>query len=1093
MWIVQLALRRPYAFIAASLLIAILGVVSALRMPTDIFPFINLPVVSVIWAYNGLPAEEVENRITTICERAITTVTSDVEHIESSSLNGLSIIKVYLHQRADVGRAVGTIASLCQTLLRVYPQGTTPPLITSFNASDVPILQLGLGSKTLSESELFDLGLNFIRTGLSGVPGASIPLPYGGKQRQVMVDLDPQALQAKGLSATDVATALNSQSIIIPSGSVKIGDTEYAVQLNGAPDTIETFNNLPVKRVNGATILLKDIAQVHDGYAVQTNIVHADGRRSSMINVLRSGGASTIAVVQGIKDALPRVLAGLPTELKVETLSDQSIFVRAAVDQVIHEAITAACLTALLILLLLGSFRSTFIVVTSIPLSILTSLICLQLTGQTINTMTLGGFALAVGMLVDDATVEVENIHRNTAMGKGIVQAILDGAEQIAVPTFVSTLSICIVFVPVILLSEPARSLFVPLGMAVVFAMMASYLLSRTIVPVMAQALLRHEHHGQAESGSTRSKRSLFSAIHLFVEGGFEKLRGSYRELLAFALEHRVKCLIAFCAFYISAAALVPFIGQDFFPQVDSGQLRLHVTVPTGTRIEETERIFLKIESAIRELIPHEDLKAILDNIGLPTSGINLAYGDNLTISNFDGEILVSLAPEHKESSAHYARALRTMFKERFPECGLFFQPADIVSQILNAGLPAPIDVQVTGKKKQVNYEIAKAVKERLEKIPGAVDVTLHQITDSPQLKLDVDRARATELGLSERDVASSLLINLSSSFQVAPTFWVNPQNGVNYNVAVQTPTHRLASVEDLMRTELTGANPAPGTSSQMLSNLAKLSRGSTPAVVNHYRIQPVYDIYVNVQDRDLGGVVSDIKKVLQEFEPQLPKGSYFVVRGQAEAMNSAFTGLLGGIAFALILVYLLLVINFHSWIDPVIILMAIPGAFAGIVWGLFATATTLSVPALMGAMMSIGVASANSILMITFANDELEAGRSAKESALNAGYTRFRPVLMTALAMVIGTLPMALGLGEGGSQNAPLGRAVIGGLLSATLSTLFFVPVIFSLVRARTKPGHGHGGHPQDDPGPDFNSPGPARQNDDKEDSAAHNLALRQ
>jgi multidrug efflux pump subunit AcrB len=744
-------------------------------------------------------------------------------------------------------------------------------------------------------------------------------------------------------------------------------------------------------------------------------------------------------------------------------------------------------------LLLLGSFRSTFIVVTSIPLSILTSLICLQLTGQTINTMTLGGFALAVGMLVDDATVEVENIHRNMAMGKGIVQAILDGAEQIAVPTFVSTLSICIVFVPVILLSEPARSLFVPLGMAVVFAMMASYLLSRTIVPVMAQALLRHEHHGQAESGSTSSKRSLFSAIHLFVEGGFEKLRGSYRELLAYALEHRVKCLIAFCAFYLSAAALVPFIGQDFFPQVDSGQLRLHVTVPTGTRIEETERIFLKIESAIRELIPHQDLKAILDNIGLPTSGINLAYGDNLTISNFDGEILVSLSPEHKESSAHYARALRTMFKERFPECGLFFQPADIVSQILNAGLPAPIDVQVTGKKKQVNYEIAKAVKERLEKIPGAVDVTLHQITDSPQLKLDVDRARATELGLSERDVASSLLINLSSSFQVAPTFWVNPQNGVNYNVAVQTPTHRLASVEDLMRTELSGANPAPGTSTQMLSNLAKLSRGSTPAVVNHYRIQPVYDIYVNVQDRDLGGVVSDIKKVLQEFEPQLPKGSYFVVRGQAEAMNSAFTGLLGGIAFALILVYLLLVINFHSWIDPVIILMAIPGAFAGIVWGLFATATTLSVPALMGAMMSIGVASANSILMITFANDELEAGRSAGESALNAGYTRFRPVLMTALAMVIGTLPMALGLGEGGSQNAPLGRAVIGGLLSATLSTLFFVPVIFSLVRARTKPGHGHGGHPQDDNGPDFNSPGPARQEDDKEDSAAHNLALRQ
>lgn len=1050
MWIVQLALRRPYAFVAASLLIAILGIVSAMRMPTDIFPFINLPVVSVIWSYTGLPAEEVESRITTICERAITTVTADVEHIESSSINGIAIIKVYLHQRADVGKAVGTIASLCQTLLKVYPQGTTPPLITSFNASDVPILQLGLGSKTLSESELFDLGLNFIRTGLSGVPGASIPLPYGGKQRQVMVDLDPQALQAKGLSATDIAAALNSQSIIIPSGSVKIGDTEYAVQLNGSPDTIETFNNLPVKRLNGATVLLKDVAQVHDGYAVQTNIVHADGRRSSMLNVLRSGGASTIAVVQGIKDALPRVLAGLPAALKVETLSDQSIFVRAAVDQVIHEAVTAACLTALLILLLLGSFRSTLIVITSIPLSILASLICLQVTGQTINTMTLGGFALAVGMLVDDATVEVENIHRNMAMGKNIVQAILDGAEQIAVPTFVSTLAICIVFVPVILLSEPARSLFVPLGMAVVFAMLASYLLSRTIVPVMAQALLRKQDHGP----------SLMARLHQRVEAGFEVIRRHYRQLLAYSLQHRRACLATFSLFYISAAMLVPFIGQDFFPQVDSGQLRLHVTVPTGTRIEETERTFLRIEAAIRELIAPEDLKAILDNIGLPTSGINLAYGDNLTISNFDGEILISLSPEHKKSSAYYARALRRMFKERFPECSLFFQPADIVSQILNAGLPAPIDVQVTGKQKRVNYEIAQALKKRLAKIPGAVDVTLHQITDSPQLKLDVDRSKAAELGLNQRDVASSLLINLSSSFQVAPTFWVNPANGVNYNVAVQTPTYKMASVEDLMRTEFTASNTTSagattgGTTSnhQMLANLANLSRGTTAAVVNHYRIQPVYDIYVNVQDRDLGSVVTDIKAVLKDFEPQLPKGSYFVMRGQAEAMNSAFTGLLGGIAFALILVYLLLVINFHSWVDPLIILMAIPGAFAGIVWALFATATTLSVPALMGAMMSIGVASANSILMITFANDELEEGGNSTQAALNAGFTRFRPVLMTAMAMVIGTLPMALGLGEGGSQNAPLGRAVIGGLLSATASTLFFVPVIFSLVRARLR-----------------------------------------
>jgi multidrug efflux pump subunit AcrB len=1068
-----------------ALLITILGVVSALRMSTDIFPFINQPVVTCIWSYTGLPAEEVENRMTTICERAITTVTSDIEHIESSSLTGLAVIKIYLHQGADVGKAVGTIGSLCQTILKVFPPGITPPLITSFNASDVPILQLGLGSKTLSESELFDYGLNFIRTGLSGVPGASIPLPYGGKQRQVMVDLEPQALLAKGLSAYDVVTALNAQNIIIPSGTAKIGDTEYAVQLNNSPQAIEAFNNMPIKIVNGATIYLKDVALVHDGYAVQTNIVHHDGRRSTLLNVLRSGGASTIAVVKGVRERLPKVMASLPPALHVEPLCDQSLFVQAAIKGVVNEAVTASCLTAILILLLLGSWRSTIIVVISIPLSILCSLIGLNLFGQTINTMTLGGLALAVGMLVDDATVEVENIHRNMHLGKPIVKAILDGAAQIATPTFVSTLSICIVFVPVVLLNEPARSLFVPLGMSVVFAMMASYLLSRTVVPLMARNLLTAESTHPDDKKDDKPHRPwvtsrIITALHNIVEGGFEWLRNHYRELLAFCLRHKPATIIGFVLFYVGSYCLIPFLGQDFFPQVDGGQLRMHLICRTGQRIEETEREFLRIESAIREVIPKDEIKAILDNIGLPTSGINLAYGDNITMSNFDGEILISLSEERTKSTFEYARELRRMLSKRFPEVSFFFQPADIVSQILNAGLPAPIDIQVTGKKKAENFELAKIVRDKVATVRGAVDVTLHQLVNGPQIKLEVDRSKAMQFGLTERDVANSLLINLSSSFQVAPNFWVNPKNGVNYNLAVQMPTAKLSSVEEVMSTQLptvsSGGIAAPTPASvpndgsalkaaasrynqnQLLANVAQMSRGVTSAIVSHYRIQPVYDIYVNIQDRDLGGVTQDIRVILDQLKGKLPKGSEFIVRGQADAMNSAFIGLIGGIAFALVLVYLLLVVNFHSWVDPLIILMAIPGAFAGIAWSLFATQTSFSVPALMGAMMSIGVASANSILMITFANEQLDEGEEPLASALNAGATRFRPVMMTAAAMIIGTLPMALGLGEGGSQNAPLGRAVIGGLLAATAGTLFFVPVIFALIRTRFRRVHHDG-----------------------------------
>lgn len=1044
MWIVKLALRRPYTFVVVSLLISILGIVSITRMPTDIFPTINIPVVSVIWSYNGLPAEEMENRITTICERAITTVTSDIEHIESSSLDGISVIKVYLQQGADVGRGVGTIASLCQTLLRIYPQGTTPPLITSFSASDVPVLQLGVGSKTLSEQELFDYGMNFIRTGLSGVEGASIPLPYGGKSRQVMVDLDPQALQSKGLSATDVSVALAAQNVILPSGKAKIGSQQIAVQLNSTPETIEAFNNLPIKQINGSTVYLRDVAHVRDGFAVQTNIVHQNGRRSTLLNVLRNGSASTIAVVERVRKALPQVLATVPKEIDVQLLADQSVFVKGAISGVVREAAIAAGLTALLILVLLGSWRSTVVVAISIPLSILAAISCMFAMHQTLNIMTLGGLALAVGMLVDDATVEVENIHRNLSLGKPIVTAILDGAQQIATPAFVSTLAICIVFVPVILLSEPARSLFVPLGMAVVFSMMFSYFLSRTLVPVMCLYLLKG-HENEADSQTV----GVFAAVHLFVISIFDAVRDKYAQVLRYFIAHKGLTATFFACFFGLSAMLIPFVGMDYFPQVDAGQLRMHLRAPTGTRLEETERLFLRIEEEIKVLLAPGDLASILDNIGLPASGISLAYGDNITTSEFDGEILISLHEHHKVSTFEYSKKIREMLRKKFPQVTCFFQPADIVSQILNAGLPAPIDIQVTGRNKKANYQIAQKLRDKVAAVRGATDVTLQQITNAPQMRLTVDRTKASQLGLSQRDIASSLLISLSSSFQTAPGFWVNPENGVNYPVAVQTPEHRMGGLDEIMQTPITG--PA-ATKPQLLQNLATANRGMTATVVNHYKIQPVYDVFANVQGRDLGGVMADVEKIVASVKKDLPRGSTCIIRGQAQSMTSAFVGLASGLVFALLLVYLLLVVNFQSWTDPLIILMALPGAASGILWALFATQTTFSVPALMGAIVSIGVASANSILLITFANDQIKEGATAEEAALNAGFTRFRPVIMTAAAMIIGMLPMALGFGEGGAQNAPLGRAVIGGLSVATFATLLFVPCVFALVRKKTK-----------------------------------------
>jgi len=1044
MWIVQLAIRRPYTFVVVSMLIALLGILSITRMPVDIFPSINLPVVSVIWSYTGLTPDEMRDRIVTVSERAMTTVTSEIEHLESSSVNGIGVIKVYLRQGSDVGKSVALMSSVNQTILKILPPGITPPLVTAFSTSDVPVMQLGVGSKTLSEAELYDYGLSFIRPRLATAGGCSIPIPYGGKQRQVMVDINTNQLNAKGLSPADVTNALNLQNLILPSGTAKIGTKEYPVKMNSSPQQLDELNMYPIKQVGDATIYFKDIGSVHDGFATQTNIVNQNGRRSTLLNVLRSGGASTLAVVDNIKKALPPLMETLPKELNIEILTDQSIFVKAAIKQVVSEAVTASILTGLLMLCILGSWRSTIIVITSIPLAILASIICLNASGQTLNTMTLGGLALAVGMLVDDATVEVENIHRNLAMKKPIVKAILDGASQIATPAFVSTLAICIVFVPVVLLTEPTRSLFVPLGMAVVFAMLASYFLSRTLVPVMARYLLsEHDEH------ESEKPVGFFGRIYHWIDERFNALRDSYHRLLDRALDHRGKVVAGFLCAYACCLALTPFVGQDFFPAVDGGQLRLHIIAPKGSRIEETERVFKDVEAQIRTVIPQDEINVITQNLGLPASGINLAYGDNITFSDFDGEMLISLKPEHHTSIFEYEKQIRKLLRDKMPAISFFFQPADITSQILNAGLPAPIDIQVSGRDLTKDYEIALALQKKIALVPGAVDVTLLQVPDENQLMVNVNRTKAIELGLTQHDVANSVLDSLTSSFQTVPNYWVNPKNGVNYNVAVQTPTYQINTIDDISTLPVFAAANKPPI---LLKTVAQFARGTTSAISSHYQIMPVFDIYVNTQDRDLGGVSEDTRKIVDDLRKSLPRGVFVAIRGQSLSMNAAFGGLLSGLVFALALVYMLLVINFQSWLDPLIILMASPGTLSGIVLMLFLTQTTFSVPALMGAIMSIGVASANSILMVTFAEERRQEGLDPIKSASEAGFTRFRPVIMTALAMIIGMLPMATGLGEGGSANAPLGRAVIGGLLVATFATLFFVPVIFSLLK-RNRP----------------------------------------
>jgi len=1046
MWIVKLALRRQYTFIVMAVLILVMGLFTISRTPTDVFPSIDIPVVTVIWSYNGFSPDDMAKRICTISERAATTTVANIEHIESQSMPGISVIKFYFQPGTKVEVGIAQLTSIMQTLLRAFPLGTTPPLIVASSASSVPILQMGLGGKGMSETELYDAGTNFLRTQLATIQGAAIATPYGGKPRQIMVDLDIPALESKGLSPIDVNNAITLNNLILPSGTEKIGSREYNVFLNGSPDAVEALNNMPIKQVNGSMVFIRDVAHVRDGFAVQTNIVRTNGVRSSLLTVLKSGDASTLSVVDRVKKALPKIMTTLPPSMTVTPLFDQSIFVRASVQGVIKEAATAACLTAAMILVFLGSWRSTLIVAVSIPLAILTSIVCLGFLGQTMNTMTLGGLALAVGILVDDATVTIENIHLNISQGKSLTRAIMDGAQQIAAPTFVATISICIVFVSVIFLTGPAKFLFTPLAMAVVFAMLASYLLSRTLVPVMVKLMLHKEmdmyvsEHG---TGTSASKDPFFR-FHQGFNKRFDNFRNSYVALLSSCLHHRGRTLFLFCTLFASGAILIPFVGQDFFPQVDAGQFRLHVRAPSGTRIEETARIFEQVEETIKETIPTKELNMTLDNIGLPVSGINLAYSDSATIGAADGEILVQLKEEHSPTPEYIAK-LRKIFRHKYPDLTFFFQPADIVNQILNYGLPAPIDVQVVGRSPK-NYNVAVAIANDVKKIPGAVDVHVHQVLNTPSINVKVDRDRAKDMGLSELDVANNLLVSLSSSGQASPNFWLDPKNGVSYGISVQTPQYKMNSIRDLQDTPINSSTGA----SELLSNVATINRGTSAQNINHYDVQTVFDVFANVQGRDLGGVSRDINGVLAKYENHLPRGSSLTVRGQVQSMNESFIGLGTGIVFAILLVYLLLVVNFQSWVDPFIIIMALPGALSGILWTLFGTHTTFSVPSLMGTIMCIGVGTANSILIVTFANDRRHMGDSALDAALAAGYTRLRPVLMTALAMIVGMLPMALGLGEGGEQNAPLGRAVIGGLAVATFSTLLFVPVVYSRLRSK-------------------------------------------
>jgi CzcA family heavy metal efflux pump len=1071
MWIVRLALRRPYTFVVFALLILILGVFSIETMPTDIFPNIDIPVVTVVWNFNGLSAQEMANRIVTNSERGMTTTVNDIEHIESQSLNGLALIKIFFQPHVNIASAVAEITAISQVQLRSLPPGSLPPFIIQYNASSVPILMLGLSGQGLNEQRLSDLGTNTIRTQLATIEGAQTPFPYGGKQRQIQVDLDLQALQAKGLSPVDVVNAISVQNLIAPSGTMKIDRFEYAVETNSAPQVIDELNNLPIKAVNGAVIYIRDVAHVRDGNPPQTNILRVDGQRSIMMAIMKTGSASTLDIIKSVHEKLDSTAlrGSIPPQMQIKSLSDQSIFVRGAIDGVVREAIIAACLTAIMILIFLGSWRSTIIIAVSIPLSILCSLSVLSMLHETINIMTLGGMALAVGILVDDATVAIENINRYLESGKELEQSILDGSAQIAVPALVSTLAICIVFVPMFFLGGVARYLFVPMAEAVVFAMLASYFLSRTLVPTMAKYLLKE--HDDAESQRKRFSRNPFVRFQQGFESGFENFRRAYLRLLTLCVDHAPVFLLLFLLFAVGSLGLAPFLGQDFFPSVDSGQFKIHVRARTGTRIEETAALCDRVDSTIRQQIPAKEVVSIVDNIGLPYSGLNLSYSTSAPIGPADADIQVQLTEDHHPTAA-YVERLRAELASQYPGVTFYVLPVDIVTQILNFGLSAPIDIQIVGPDLYGNRALAERMLNEVRYVPGAADARIQQPFNYPMMKVDVDRTRAQQIGLTQKDVAQSLLVALSGSFQTTPSFYLDPKSGVTYNVAIQAPQYKIDSLAALQSLPVNGpgmaqpaksstGSPGPQHTEQVLGNLASITPGAELGTVSHYNVQPVIDIYANVDGTDLGSVTRKIETIIDKHRAELPRGSQFILRGQSETMKSSYIGLLGGLVFSILLVYLLIVVNFQSWLDPFLIISALPAALAGIVWFLFLTGTRLSVPALTGAIMCMGVATANSILVVSFAREQLEIlVGDARTAALNAGFVRLRPVLMTALAMIIGMVPMALGLGDGGEQNAPLGRAVIGGLLLATFATLFFVPAFFSVVHGwlegRRKAAHG-------------------------------------
>ncbi|HHF7344917.1 TPA: efflux RND transporter permease subunit [Legionella feeleii] len=1044
MWLVRIALSRPYTFVVLALMLLIIGPLAILRTPTDIFPDIDIPVVSVVWGFSGMPPQQMSDLITSIFERAATTTVNDIEHIESESLLGVSVTKLFFHNDVDIAVALSQVTAIAQTLLKQLPPGQTPPLVLSYNAATVPVLQLILTSQTLPEQDLYDLGNNFIRTQLATVQGAALPFPYGGKIRQVQVDLQPEKMQTYGVSAQDISAVINTQNLILPAGTEKIGLYEYLVKLNASPLTTDEFNNFPVKALpHGGVLYIRDVAHVRDGFPPQTNIITVNGKRAVMMSVQKTGNASTLNIVSRVKALLPTIKDMMPAALNLSTFGDQSIFVLAAIDGVIREGIIAACLTGLMILIVLGSWRSTFIIALSIPLSILASLTILSALGETINIMTLGGLALAVGILVDDATVAIENINWNLEQGKEVEQAILDGAEQIAIPALVSTLCICIVFVPMFYLGGVAQYLFAPLAEAVIFAMLASYILSRTLVATMAKYLLKkHEPIHDPDS------LSRFQRFHAGFERWFERFRQRYLTLLTKALDNRKVFILSFLGFIlVSIALLAPWLGSNFFPSVDAGQIKLHLQAPTGTRVEETARLAGEIGHVVRKLVPEEELFSIVANIGLPVSGINLSYSNSATNGASDADILIALQENHKPTD-DYIRDLRPLLQKKFPGVTFSFLPADIVNQTLNFGLPSAIDIQVIGLKQEENIRYASKVLERLKHVPGVVDAHLRQAFNYPGFLVESNRSRARELGYSQFDIANNLLITLSGSFQTSPTFWVNPKNHVSYPVATQTPQYYMNSLQALGN--ITVANATKDTDPQILGAMMHAKRTMEPVVVSHYNVQPVIDIFASIQDTDLGSVSKAINKIVKDTKKDLPKGSSVVVRGQIQTKDEAFTGLYLGLIFSILLVYLLIVINFQSWLDPFIIITALPAALAGIVWMLFLTHTTLSVPALTGAIMCMGVATANGILVISFARDHMKEGHDPFTSALEAGKSRIRPVLMTASAMIIGMFPMALGMGDGGEQNAPLGRAVIGGLSFATIATLFFVPTIFCLIHSR-------------------------------------------